>query len=628
MTPSTMDDQIDGHSGLSPDTKTRHIVGNAFTSPTPATKGTCSDDSLLGPIALEEFEYPPMSTPYHILNQYHSKPTKLRVACVGAGASGLCVIYKMNKMLVPGSWELMVFEKNSSVGGTWFENTYPGVACDTPASLYSYSWDQKPDWDHYYAYGPEIRVYFEDFADKNDCRKFIQFNTKLVEARWDQERGSWSILVEDQTTKERRSDWCHVLVNAAGFLNNWQWPDIEGLHEFAGPRMHSAKWDWTVEYKDKTVGVIGNGSTGIQLVPALQKDVKHMAVFMRSPTWVAPPFGTSALETDIRKGKKIDKGNSQHKFTEAEKERFKNDPEYYLMFRKRLEAEFNSIIQAFIRDTPLGSAVRESIIQEMEMRLGQGPESEKLKELLIPKWAPGCRRISPGDGYLEALVQPNVQPVFGAIERITAEGLVTESGDLHKFDILVCATGFKPAFRPAFSLYNEKGVSLDEDWGEHVNLYLGLTAPRFPNYFTIAGPGSTWAAGSLLPSIEAGVEYSVKVMKKIQEENIRSIEVRQDALDDLFEHFDEFHKSTVYQDNCRSWYKDGKIKNRIYLWPGGTIHHVKTLKQPRYEDYKIKYRYGNRFAFLGNGEVKANTTADVEGLSTYVRRSDHDWDIE
>jgi cation diffusion facilitator CzcD-associated flavoprotein CzcO len=168
----------------------------------------------------------------------------------------------------------------------------------------------------------------------------------------------------------------------------------------------------------------------------------------------------------------------------------------------------------------------------------------------------------------KALLQPNVQPVFGAIRRITAEGIMIESGELHKLDILICATGFRPAFRLAFLLHNGK-ESLDEDWGEHVNLYLGVTAPRFPNYFTIAGPGSTWAAGSLLPSIEAGVEYTVKVMKKIQQEHIRSIEVRQNALDDLFEHFDEFHKETVYQENYRSWYKDGKIKNRIYLWPGG-----------------------------------------------------------
>ena len=472
-------------------------------------------------------------------------------------------------MLVPGNWELTVFEKNPSVGGTWFKNMYPSVACDTPASVYTYSWGQKHDWSHYYAYGPEIRQYFEDFASKNDCRKFIQFNRKLIEARWDDEKGIWNTVVEDQISKERRKERCHVLVNAAGILNNWQWSSIDSLHDFAGLKMHSASWDASVEHKNKSVGIIGNGSTGIQLVPAIQKDVKHLTVFMRSPTWVAPLWGTSVLEEDIREGRKIEKGKSQHVCMDEEKQRSRDDPESYLAIRKRLEAEFNSIIQGWICGTPLAKAMRESITEEMESRTGTGPHSEILREMLIQKWAPGCRRISPGDGYLEALQQPNVKPVFGTIKQITPEGTLAENGEEYRFDILICATGSKPVFRPAFPLYNGKGTSLGEDWGEHVNLYLGVTASRFPNYFTIAGPGSTWAAGSLLPSIEAGVEYAVKVIRKIQQEQIKSIEVRQDELDDLFEHFDEFHKETVYQDNCRSWYKDGEIRNRVYLWPGG-----------------------------------------------------------
>jgi hypothetical protein len=197
-----------------------------------------------------------------------------------------------------------------------------------------------------------------------------------------------------------------------------------------------------------------------------------------------------------------------------------------------------------------------------------GPGHEKLKEFIIPKWSPGCRRISPGDGYLEALVQPNVEPVFDNIVKCVPEGIVTEDGKVHKLDVLVCATGFQVAFRPAFKLTNSNGVTLDEDWGSSPNLYLGLSAPRFPNYYTIVGPGATWSSGTLLPSIETSVEYSVKMMKKIQSEAIKSIDVKQEALDDIYAHFDEFHKTTVWQEECRSWFKDGKKKNRIYLWPG------------------------------------------------------------
>ncbi|PNH35404.1 hypothetical protein VD0002_g208 [Verticillium dahliae] len=579
----------------------------------------------------QDFAYPPVvedGTPYRVLKQYHSKPTKLRVACIGAGASGLCLAYKMEKQMVPDSWELTLFEKNPHFGGTWYENTYPGVACDIPSHLYTFSWDPKPDWSHYFAYGDEIQRYFEDFAERNGSKRYMKLNTKVVEARWDEPKGLWNLTLEDQRTKASWQDWCHVLVNGTGILNNWKWPDVEGLHDFAGPKMHSAAWDHSVDFEGKTIGVIGTGSTSVQIVPALQKVAgTNLKVFMRSSTWISPPFGGGVLETDLRKDKEgAQPGKRQYTFTEEDKQKFRDDPEYHLMFRKRIEAEINSLFGMYQRGSELSDQFRQVIKDEMERRIGPG--NEELKKFIIPDWAPGCRRISPGDGYLEALVQPNVKPVFGGIKQIVPEGIITADGETHKIDILVCATGFNVAFRPAFKLVNGAGKTLNEDWGDSVNLYMGVSAPRFPNYYTIVGPGATWSSGTLLPSIETTIEYSIQMMKKIQHENIRSIDVKQDALDDIYAHFDEFHKTTVFKESCRSWFKDGKIKNRIYLWPGCTIHFLKSIKTPRFEDYNIRYRYANRFAFLGDGEIKANTTKNVLGLSTYVRDHDHDWNVD
>jgi len=151
---------------------------------------------------------------------------------------------------------------------------------------------------------------------------------------------------------------------------------------------------------------------------------------------------------------------------------------------------------------------------------------------------------------------------------VTENGILTDDGEEHKFDIIVCATGFQVAFKPAFKVINGEGKSIDEDWADGPNLYFGVSAPRFPNYYTIVGPGATWSNGTLIPSIETTIEYSIQIMKKIQHEHIKAIEVKQEALDEIYGHFDEFHKSTVWQENCRSWFKDGKVKNRIYLWPG------------------------------------------------------------
>lgn len=366
---------------------------------------------------------------------------------------------------------------------------------------------------------------------------------------------------------------------------------------------------------------------------------------MRSPTWISAPFGSGTLANDLRKGSDEDPGHRQYKFTEEDKKRFREDPEYHLLFRKKIEAEINGLFGMFRQGSVMSNTFREAITKEMHRRMGPGHED--LKKFIIPTWAPGCRRISPADGYLEALVKPNVTPVFGGIQRVTKNGIITEDGIEHKMDILVCATGFKVAFKPGFKVINGEGKSIQDDWGDSVNLYFGVSAPRFvfliesdslnidklipvrfPNYYTIVGPGATWSSGTLLPSIETSVEYSVKCMRKMQHETIESLTVKQEALDDIYAHFDEFHKNTVWQEDCRSWFKDGKIKNRIYLWPGSTIHFLKTIRDPRFEDYDIKYRFNNRFAYLGNGDVKATGGNDVRGLSTYIRADDQDWTVD
>lgn len=351
-----------------------------------------------------------------------------------------------------------------------------------------------------------------------------------------------------------------------GILNNWRWPDIEGLHDFKGPLMHSAHWDHGVDFNGKTIGVIGTGSTSVQIVPQLQKICNEVQVYMRSPTWISPPFGAGALTNDLQKGEDVNPGQRQYNFTEADIKKFKDDPQYHLGFRKRIEAEINSLFGMYQQNSELSNQFREVITQEMNRRMGPG--HEKLKEFIIPKWSPGCRRISPGDGYLEALVQPNVTPVFDGIKRVVPEGIETVDGKVHKMDILVCATGFQVAFKPAFKVINGQGKTIDEDWSKGPNLYFGVSAPRFPNFYTIVGPGATWSNGTLLPSIETTIEYSIKCMKKCQTEGIKALAVRQDSLDEIYAHFDTFHKTTVWQEDCRSWFKDGKIKNRIYLWPG------------------------------------------------------------
>lgn len=452
----------------------------------PSSTGTSTEATNLKPIngshptngAVPQYDYPEPTPdgPYKVIDQYHSKPRKLRVACVGAGATGLCLAYKMERMLEPGSFELTLFEKNSHYGGTWYENTYPGVACDIPSHIYTFTFDPNPNWSHYFAPGDEIQRYFEDFADRHGSTQYMKLNTRVEEIRWSNDEAIWHIKLKDTKTGEIREDWAHSVVNGTGILNTWKWPEVEGLHDFEGPLMHSAAWNHDVDFDGKVAGVIGTGSTSVQIVPQLQKICKEVQVYMRSPTWISAPFGANTLTNDLKKGEEGDVGNRQYKFTEEDKKRFREDPEYHLLFRKKIEAEINGLFGMFRQGSELSNVFRDAITKEMHRRMGPGHED--LKKFIIPTWAPGCRRISPADGYLEALVKPNVKKVFGGIKKVTKNGIITEDGVEHHMDVLVCATGFKVAFKPGFKVINGEGLSIQDDWGESVNLYFGVSAPR------------------------------------------------------------------------------------------------------------------------------------------------------
>lgn len=213
-----------------------------------------------------------------------------------------------------------------------------------------------------------------------------------------------------------------------------------------------------MNFNGLTAGVIGVGSTSVQITPQLQKICKEVQVYMRSPTWISPPFGAGALTDNLQKGQDVAPGQRQYNFTEADKQKFRDDPEYHLEFRKKIEAEINSLFGMYRQNSELSNQFRDVITKEMHRRMGPGHED--LKKFIIPKWSVGCRRISPGDGFLEVLVQDNVTPVFSGIKRVVPKGIETADGQLHEMDAIVCATGFQIAFQPAFVVRNGEGKSI------------------------------------------------------------------------------------------------------------------------------------------------------------------------
>jgi cation diffusion facilitator CzcD-associated flavoprotein CzcO len=376
---------------------------------------------------------------YELPQQWHSQRKKIRVACIGTGPSGIALAYKMERQMEPGTWELTLFEKNDDFGGTWYENRYPGCACDIPAHIYTYSWDPNPEWDTFFAHAGPILQYFRTFVAKHDLTKYMRLDSQVVSATWDAALGRYHLFLRNPLTGQESTDWSHVLVNATGNLNTWKWPDIRGLHDFQGPKMHSAHWDESVDFKDKTVAIIGTGSTAIQIVPQLQKVAGKLKLIMRSPTWVSPPFANDVFKNAIKGGEEGDRAHRQYYFSKEEKEKFRKNPESLLSLRRQIEAEINMFFELYTRGTDLQKKILLAMREEMDRRIGPG--HEYLKSRLIPDWLPGCRRITPGDGYLEALTQSNVECIFQGIKEITTDALIDESGVEHKVDIIVCATG-------------------------------------------------------------------------------------------------------------------------------------------------------------------------------------------
>ncbi|KAI4951987.1 hypothetical protein J4E91_003449 [Alternaria rosae] len=524
----------------------------------------------------------------------------VRIVCIGAGASGLLMAYKLQKHF--SNYSLQVYEKNSEVSGTWFENRYPGCACDVPSHNYTWSFEPKLDWSAVYASSKEIFAYFNDFARKYGLRKYIKTQHQVAGAIWNKQKGGYDVQVKDLESGQTVNDHCDILINAGGILNNWQWPAIPGLDKYKGTLLHTANWDDNVDLRGRHVGLIGNGSSGIQVLPTIQPHVKKVTTFIREPTWVSPVQG---LE--------------QHVFTDSEKLEFATKPGALVEYRKNIERGLNGQFGIFLKNTNVNSETEAYFRQQMAEKLN----NEYLQERLIPNWHVGCRRLTPGVGYLEALGKPNVQTVYGEINSITERGCVCDDGNEYPIDVLICATGFNTSFKPRFPVINSSGANLQDAWAKEPRSYFGLAAADFPNYLIFLGPNCPIGNGPVLSAIEAQADYMCKLIDRFQTHNISTFAPRADAIDDFVAFKDEYMKRTVWNDGCRSWYKslgaDGPV---TALWPGSTLHYIEALMELRLEDWDVKYT-GNRFSWLGNGysQTEIDPTAD---WAFYVRDRDDD----
>ncbi|KIX09207.1 uncharacterized protein Z518_00286 [Rhinocladiella mackenziei CBS 650.93] len=514
---------------------------------------------------------------------------KLKVIFLGMGCSGINFAHQLRQQMQ--DVELVIYEKNHDIGGTWLENRYPGCACDIPSVCYQYSWAKSPNWERYYSSSKQIYEYFRKVAEDYDVLKYARLNHRIVEAEWLESQGQWKVKVQrNNDPSDTIVDYSDFFLHGGGVLNNWRWPQIKGLKEFQGHLLHTARWDETLDVRNKKVLVIGAGSSSVQVVPTIVDEVDQLYVVARSPIWVTAGFAPTYAGPN---------GENFH-YSKETQQKFRDDPEFYLSYCKAIESELNVRFKFYINGSDDAREAREYSTREMQRKLMQKPE---LMDKLIPNnFGVGCRRPTPGNGFLETLTLDKTTVLTKEIQEVTRTGFVDNQGNAHDVDVIICATGFDTSFRPTFPVIVE-GKNLQDRFADGVDVvgYLGLSVPDVPNYFIFIGPYGPLGHGSVIPMVEAYTNYIVQVLQKVQAEDIKSVRVNGSVAEAFTRHADLYLKRTAWSGPCSSWFKNGDSSRKPLCWPGSRVHYLTVLQKPRFEDFDIDYLSQNRFNFLGNG---------------------------
>lgn len=361
----------------------------------------------------------------------------------------------------------------------------------------------------------------------------------------------------------------------------------------------------------KDIALIGAGSSGIQVLPNIQPIAKRVDHYMSGKTWISPiGFGSE----ELRERGAI--GNFKHSKEELDK--FK-DLKEYMKYRHKIEKVVNEASLITIFGTPSQQEFQIINRDAMAKKLDKKPEIMKALE---PSFPPGCRRLTPGPGYLEALCEDNVNFINTKIKRITPEGIETVDGTERKVDLIICATGFDTTLRQPVPILGQDGVSLDDIWNPTPECYFGICPPKMPNHFRFLGPNGGPGTGSLIHLVETACEYMIKCVQKMQREYIKSMVISQRASDIFSAHVDKYFTKTIYTQPCKSWMKRGKETGRVVtLWPGSAYHAVIAFENPRYEDFEYTFCddvVENHLSWLGNGITlgQKNDTVTTSYLDT------------
>lgn len=463
------------------------------------------------------------------------------VAVVGAGFAGLGLGTQLARR---GRESFVLLERAHGVGGTWRDNRYPGVACDVPAHLYSFSFRPKPDWSRVFAEGAEIQDYLRETARREGLGPHLRLGAEMQRAFWDASAadgaGRWSVTTTAGRYRAR------VLVMAAGRLSEPRVPAIPGLADFDGPVFHTARWDEAAELDGRRVGVVGTGASAAQVVPHLAGRASSLVVFQRTPPWVVP--------------------RGDRPFSAEERRRFALDPGAEQSLRSALFDEAERSIDARRRVRPDIDRLSDRALGHLHAQVAD----PGLRAALTPDYEIGCKRILLSDDLYPALARDDVLLEPSALARVEKQTAVAASGAHHPLDALVLATGFWTTRLPfAERVAGRDGELLADHWADGMTAYASTAVHGFPNMFVLNGPNASLGHNSAVYMIESQVDHVLGALDHLAGDPDRPLEVSAGAEEAYTRELDAMARDTVWlRGGCASWYVDENSGRLTLLWPG------------------------------------------------------------
>ncbi len=474
---------------------------------------------------------------------------------VGAGFAGIGMAIKLKEA---GFHDFRILERDGHLGGTWYANHYPGAACDVQSHLYSYSFEQNPNWSRTFGPQQEILQYMEHCAHKYGVNPHFEFNTNVSGAVFNEQTGEWTV----QTSKD---DYiCRYFISCSGGLSQPAMPDIKGKETFTGDTFHSAKWNHEVNLKGKTVAVIGTGASAIQIVPTIAPEVRQLYLYQRTPPWILP--------------------KPDRPMREWEKKLFKAVPAFMHLYRGLLYWRNELFATGFVKNPAIMNLARKMALRHIENSIAD----KELRAKVTPNYTVGCKRVLLCNDYYKALSRNNVEVVTEGIEQITPAGVQSQAGKLREADVLIYATGFYAADGVVvYDMKGKNGIDLNQAWKDGAEAYLGTSVSGFPNMFLIVGPNTGLGHSSMLIMIEAQVHYIMEAIKAAKATKAKYIDVKPEVQSSYNHTLQEKLSHTVWQTGgCHSWYLNKNGKN-VTLWPGYTFTFAKATQHFEEEKYEM-----------------------------------------